>query len=66
MPFLWLGAFGLLLSILGIIKKNDKRGKSLWITLIILRALNILETIIGIVFLYLLAMGMNSSPALYY
>ena len=52
MPFLWLGAFGLPLSILGIIKKNDKRGKSLWITLIILRALNILETIIGIVFLY--------------
>lgn len=67
MPFIFMGAIGLPLSILGVVdcNKNGKRGKGLGIAGIIFSILNILETIIGIVFLYLLAMGMNPSPALY-
>ena len=67
LPFFFMGAIGLPLSILGVVdcNKNGKRGKGLGIAGIIFSILNILETIIGVVFLYLLAMGMNPSPALY-
>lgn len=67
LPFLFFGAIGLPLSILGVVdcNKNGKRGKGLGIAGIIFSILNILETIIGVGFLYLLAMGMNPSPALY-
>ncbi len=67
LPFFFMGAIGLPLSILGVVdcNKNGKRGKGLGIAGIVLSILNILETIIAVVFLYLLAMGMNPSPALY-
>ena len=67
LPFLFFGAIGLPLSILGVVdcNKNGKRGKGLGIAGIVLSILNILETIIAVVFIYLLAMGMSPSPALY-
>lgn len=68
LPFLFFGAIGLPLSILGVVdcNKNGKRGKGLGIAGIVLSILNILETIIAVVFIYLLAMGMSPSPALYH
>ena len=61
MPFLFLGAIGLPLSIIGVFdcKKNGKRGKGLGIAGIILNALNIVEVIVTCILLYFFAMGMR-------
>lgn len=61
MPFLFLGAIGLPLSLIGFFecKKNGKRGKGLGIAGIILNALNIVEVIVTCILLYLFALGMR-------
>ena len=61
MPFLFFGAIGLPLSIIGVFdcKKNGKRGKGLGIAGIILNALNIVEVIVTCILLYFFAMGMS-------
>ena len=61
MPFLFFGAIGLPLSIIGVFdcKKNGKRGKGLGIAGIILNALNIVEVIVTCILLYFFALGMR-------
>ena len=61
MPFLFLGAIGLPLSLIGFFecKKNGKRGKGLGIAGIILNALNIVEVIVTCILLYFFALGMR-------
>ena len=61
MPFLFFGAIGLPLSIIGVFdcKKNGKRGKGLGIAGIVLSILNIIEVIVTCILLYFFAMGMS-------
>ena len=61
MPFLFFGAIGLPLSIIGVFdcKKNNKLGKGFGIAGIVLSILNIVEVIVTAILLYFFALGMR-------